>query len=55
VDCVVCMDAPRDAIVVHAGSGHHVCCLACARALAAADRPCPVCQQPIEAVLQYFS
>jgi hypothetical protein len=55
VDCVVCMDNPRDAVIVHGGDAHHVCCGACAGALKRASKPCPVCQRPIEAVLRYFS
>ena len=54
-DCVVCMDSPRDAILVHDGDGHHVCCMSCADILSRQGHPCPVCQRPIETILRYFS
>ena len=53
--CVVCMDAPRTAILVHGEDGHQVCCMACARRLSGEQQPCPVCQRPIERILRHFS
>ncbi len=53
-ECVVCLDRPRDSILVHAGIGHHVCCTDCASRLLEERRPCPVCQRTLEAVLRYY-
>lgn len=54
-DCIVCMDAERNAVLVHEGDAHHVVCMGCAEMLKLAGKPCPVCQRPIEDVLRYFS
>jgi len=54
-ECVVCMDQPRSAILVHGSDGHQVCCVDCARRLKRDKKPCPVCQRPIESVLRHFS
>jgi hypothetical protein len=52
--CVVCMDGPREAAIVHGPTAHTVCCMACARALKARGETCPVCRARIDAVLQNF-
>lgn len=54
-DCIVCMDAERNAVLVHKGDAHHVVCMNCAEMLKKSGKPCPVCQRPIEDVLRYFS
>jgi rubrerythrin len=54
-DCVICMDAPRDAVIVHGSDAHHVCCMSCAKTLIRSRQSCPVCQRNIEKVLNYFS
>ena len=53
--CVICMDSPKDATIVHEGSGHNCCCMACARAEQQSGRPCPLCRLPIEMVIKHFS
>ena len=57
--CVVCEDAPRQAVTLPCG---HVCaCLACMRALAeraeaAGQRPlCPYCRAEVAQWMQVFS
>lgn len=52
--CVICMDNPRTAILVHEETGHIACCLKCARLLKARGDLCPVCRLPISSVVQYF-
>jgi hypothetical protein len=48
--CVVCMDAPKDRIVLPCG---HICaCGACAQLL---GTRCPVCRGPIEHITQVFT
>ena len=50
-ECCVCMDAPRQAVLVPCG--HWACCLACTRALlvvrSGGSQPlCPLCREPAE-------
>ena len=52
--CVVCLEAPQDAGIVHGGSVHLCCCQACASVLHARGLPCPMCRTPIEMVLKAF-
>ena len=52
--CCVCMAAPRDASLVHGETAHICCCLDCARALKAKGNACPICNDPIDAVLRIF-
>jgi hypothetical protein len=48
--CVVCMDAPKDRVVLPCG---HMCvCAACAQLL---RDLCPVCRGPIERLVQVFT
>jgi len=53
-DCVVCLDAERNAVLVHDSDAHHVVCMDCAEMLDNSEKPCPVCQRPIERILTYF-
>jgi hypothetical protein len=51
--CVVCMDAPKDRIVLPC---MHLCaCGPCAQRLLELDAPCPVCRGPVERIAQVFS
>jgi hypothetical protein len=51
--CVVCMDAPKDRIVLPC---FHLCaCGPCAQRLLELDAPCPVCRGPVERMAQVFS
>ena len=52
--CVICMEAPTDATLVHGGSAHVCCCLSCAQNLQRLEQTCPMCRKPIEQVLQLF-
>ena len=52
--CCVCMAAPRDASLVHGETAHICCCLECARTLKAKGNSCPICNDPIDAVLRIF-
>ena len=52
--CVICMEEPTDAVLVHGGSAHVCCCQGCARNLQALDASCPMCRKPIEAVLRLY-
>ena len=53
--CVVCLDAPREALVVHddtAKTSHRVLCLACAYRILEQGGSCPMCRQTIFAVFK---
>jgi hypothetical protein len=51
--CVVCMDAPKDRIVLPC---MHLCaCGPCAQRLLELDAPCSVCCGPVERMAQVFS
>uniref|UniRef100_A0A6V4PQT7 RING-type domain-containing protein n=2 Tax=Prymnesium polylepis TaxID=72548 RepID=A0A6V4PQT7_9EUKA len=56
VTCCICMEAPRNASVVHGETAHICCCLECARTLKAKGHTCPICNDPIDAVVRnYFA
>lgn len=52
--CIVCMENPRDASLIHGDSGHIICCLGCANALKAQGDLCPVCRAPIDLVVKNY-
>ncbi|XP_062512576.1 uncharacterized protein LOC134188420 [Corticium candelabrum] len=54
-ECVVCMDKPRNAGIIHGDTSHVVCCVDCARKLKTELLPCPICRKPIEKVVQQFN
>ena len=47
-ECIICMEKPRNAMLVHGNTGHFICCLACAQRF---DK-CPLCSIPIDNVIQ---
>ena len=51
-ECVVCLDAMRGALFMPCR--HFVTCLACANALMAAQRPCPMCCAPLATYIEIF-
>ena len=50
--CAVCMDKPRDAVLVPCG--HASMCFACATAVMAANRRCPICRARAENHVRLF-
>ena len=52
--CVICMENPTDATLVHGSTAHVCCCLPCAQNLKRLEQSCPMCRKPIESVLQLF-
>ena len=52
--CVVCMENPRNASIIHGDSGHIVCCLDCANILKAKGNSCPVCRAAIDLVVKNY-
>ena len=50
--CVICLDADKEATLVHPdGTGHRCVCAGCADQLKRAGHPCPLCRKPIQSVL----
>jgi E3 ubiquitin-protein ligase Mdm2 len=52
--CVVCFKEPINSTIVHGETGHVCCCVACAKRLQAMRQPCPLCREPISAVVRNF-
>jgi hypothetical protein len=53
--CVVCLEGPREALIVHADeakSSHRVLCLACAYKILEQGGSCPLCRKSIFAVFK---
>jgi len=44
--CVVCMESPRSAVLLHPDGGCAVACEGCAAALREHEHDCPQCQRP---------
>lgn len=51
-DCVVCMDAPRDAICVPCG--HIAGCYSCLRSTVQASAACPICRSHVDSVVRIY-
>jgi hypothetical protein len=49
-ECVICMERPREAGFVHAGTMHMVVCRKCVGLVEVGD-PCPMCRVPVEHVV----
>lgn len=49
--CVVCLDGPRNIMLVHGRTGHTCVCAGCADKLRGR---CPMCRQPIDAAIRNF-
>lgn len=49
-ECVICMDAKPNGVVVHGETCHQSTCFACAKRLHRNGDPCPICRQPIDTV-----
>ncbi|XP_077450452.1 E3 ubiquitin-protein ligase Mdm2 isoform X2 [Stigmatopora argus] len=53
--CLICQSHPKNGCIVHGKTGHLMSCYACARKLKKRNKLCPMCRQPIQAVvLTYF-
>ena len=53
--CIICMTNPKDATIIHGDSGHICCCISCAKDLYRLKHHCPICRQPIDAVIRQFA
>lgn len=53
LSCVICLEASRNASLIHGETAHLCCCLDCAKVLK--GKPCPMCRETVETVLKTFS
>jgi len=49
-DCVICMDARPNGVIVHGETCHQSTCFDCAKRLHINGDPCPICREAIETV-----
>jgi len=52
--CVICMEQPKNASIIHGDTGHQACCIECAKSLHAAKKTCPICRAKIDAVVHNY-
>ena len=52
--CVICMEQPKNATLVHGDTGHACCCISCGDTLKERNIPCPICRAPIGHVIKHF-
>ena len=53
--CIICMENPKNATLIHGDTGHCCCCWPCAQVLKQRGDPCPICRAPIEHVIRQFN
>lgn len=49
-ECVICMDARPNGVIVHGDTCHQSTCFACAKKLQRNGDTCPICREPIETI-----
>ncbi|KAL9979958.1 hypothetical protein ACROYT_G008481 [Oculina patagonica] len=54
VKCIICLEQPKNATLIHGDTGHCCSCWACAIVLKQRGDPCPVCRAPIKQVIRQF-
>jgi E3 ubiquitin-protein ligase Mdm2 len=52
-ECVICMDARPNGVIVHGELCHQSTCYSCAKKLQRNGDPCPICREPIETVCKH--
>ncbi len=54
--CVVCMDGPKDTMLLHTstGIGHTCVCFHCAQGLKNTNQPCPMCRSNIDEIIKNY-
>jgi len=52
-ECVICMDAKPNGVIVHGDTCHQSTCISCAKRLQSQGDPCPICREPIETVCKH--
>ena len=54
-ECIICLEMPKNATVIHGDTGHCCCCWACAQVLKRRGDPCPICRAHIDHVIRQFN
>ncbi|XP_028392354.1 E3 ubiquitin-protein ligase Mdm2-like isoform X2 [Dendronephthya gigantea] len=54
-NCVICLERPKDATIVHGTTGHVCCCTYCASELFRRGENCPICRAPIQTVIKQYT
>jgi E3 ubiquitin-protein ligase Mdm2 len=54
-DCVICLERPKDATIVHGDTGHVCCCTTCAQELHRTGARCPICRAAIDRVIKQYT
>lgn len=49
-DCVICMDAKPNGVIVHGETCHQATCFSCAKRMQRNGDACPICREPIDKV-----
>merc|ERR1712080_433978 len=52
-ECVICMDAKPNGVIVHGETCHQSTCFNCAKKLQRNGDACPICRDPIETVCKH--
>ena len=53
--CIICMELPKNATLIHGDSGHCCCCWTCAIILKQRGDPCPICRARIKKVIRQYN
>ena len=53
--CVICLDKPKDATIVHGATGHVCCCTSCALERQRKGYRCPICRAAIDRVIKQYT
>jgi len=53
--CVICMEHPKNATLVHGETGHQATCLECGKELKEKKGLCPICREPILLVIRNYN
>jgi hypothetical protein len=52
--CIICLEKPKDATIVHGDTAHVCCCFACAKSMKDGGLRCPICRQTIDTVVKHY-
>ncbi|KAK3736136.1 hypothetical protein QZH41_015532, partial [Actinostola sp. cb2023] len=53
-ECIICLENPKNATLIHGDTGHLCCCWSCAQVLKKRGDTCPICRQHIDHVIKQF-
>ncbi|XP_032239542.2 uncharacterized protein LOC5514038 isoform X2 [Nematostella vectensis] len=52
--CIICLENPKNATLIHGDTGHLCCCWSCAQVLKRRCDPCPICRSRIDHVIRQY-